>query len=421
MPQFYCTYKVALNADILHVVEKGGRGSAKSSTIAIIFILLIIRFPVNGVAIRYVADNLELSVYEQLKWAINFLDVSHLFYVTRSPMRLTYTPRGNYIAFRGGQNPDRIKSLKDSRFPFAIAWLEELAEFRSEQEVTTITNSLLRGELAPGLFYKFFYSYNPPERKQSWVNKKYETSFPPKNTHINHTTYLDNKYIAKEFVTEAEIARDTDKIRYDREYMGLPVGSGIEPFRNLTIKRGVITDEMVENFDNLRNGLDFGFAADPLAFVRWHYDKKRRKIYAVDELYERQMSNRKLAEQLHEKGYAYDDINADSAEPKSISELENDFSISNISGVKKGPDSVEYGEKWLGDLLEIVIDPDRTPNIAREFENIDYQIDKDGNPKSRLVDKDNHTIDATRYAFADDMTPSQDTASYAETYNYLYQ
>ena len=56
-----------------------------------------------------------------------------------------------------------------------------------------------------------------------------------------------------------------------------------------------------------------------------------------------------------------------------------------------------------GWLDAIIIDPLRRPNIAREFENIDYQTDRDGNPKARLEDKDNHTIDATRYAFEDDM------------------
>ena len=34
-------------------------------------------------------------------------------------------------------------------------WIEELAEFKTEDEVTTITNSMLRGELDDGLFYKF--------------------------------------------------------------------------------------------------------------------------------------------------------------------------------------------------------------------------------------------------------------------------
>jgi phage terminase large subunit len=64
---------------------------------------------------------------------------------------------------------------------------------------------------------------------------------------------------------------------------------------------------------------------------------------------------------------------------------------------------VEHGEKWLDDLDEIVIDPERTPNAAREFEAIDYQIDKDGTVKNQLDDKDNHSIDATRYGCELDM------------------
>ena len=91
----------------------------------------------------------------------------------------------------------------------------------------------------------------------------------------------------------------------------------------------------------------------------------------------------------------------DSAEPKSIDELK-EYDIS-AWGAKKGAGSVEYGEKWLADLEAIVIDPKRTPNISREFEMIDYDTDRDGNPLPRLVDKNNHTIDATRYAFSNDM------------------
>ena len=75
----------------------------------------------------------------------------------------------------------------------------------------------------------------------------------------------------------------------------------------------------------------------------------------------------------------------------------------NFKGAKKGAGSVEYGENWLDSLDAIVIDPKRTPNTAREFENIYYMTDKDGEPKAKLEDKDNHTIDATRYALEADM------------------
>ena len=401
-PAFHSLWRASLNSNILNVVAKGGRGPGKSSDIAIIISQLLMRYPVNAVGIRYVDNTLEQSIFEQMKWAIHYQEVSHLFKINKSPLRITYIPRGNYMIFRGAQNPERLKSLKDARFPFAIGWLEELAEFKNEDEVTTITNSLLRGELDDGLFYKFFFSYNPPKRKQSWVNKKYETSFQPKNTFVHHSTYFDNPYISKAFIEEAEAMKERNLKRYEWEYLGKAIGSGVVPFDNLQVVAGSITDEMVASFDNIRQGLDYGYATDPLAFVRWHYDKKRNSIYAIDELYEVKLSNRKAAEWIKNNKYDYQDINAE-IEPKSNAEMRNEHGIKRIFQVKKGPDSVEYGEKWLDDLDAIYIDPLRTPCIAREFENIDYQTDRDGNPKARLEDKDNHTIDSTRYAFENDM------------------
>lgn len=399
---FHASWRAALDPDILNIIEKGGRGSGKSSDIAIIIAQLLMRYPVNAVGIRKIDNTIELSIFEQMKWAIEVSGVSHLFKVNKSPMRITYIPRGNYMVFRGAQEPERIKSLKSANFPFALAWLEELAEFKTEDEVTTITNSLLRGELDDGLFYKFFYSYNPPKRKQSWVNKKYESAFVAANTFVHHSTYHDNPHISKQFIAEAEAAKDRNELRYRWEYLGEAIGSGVVPFNNLTFR--TITDEEMAAFDNIRQGNDFGYATDPLAFVRWHYDKTRRRIYCMDELHDVQISNRKLAEWILANGYQTHEIIADSAEPKSIAEIRG-YGIPRIVGAKKGPDSVEYGERWLDDLEEIIIDPKRTPHTAKEFEDIDYQTDKDGNPKPRLEDKNNHSIDSTRYAFERDMRP----------------
>ena len=416
--KFHDVWRASKSKDILNVVCSGGRGSGKSSNVAHIITQLLMRYPVNAVGIRKIDNTLEQSVYEQMKWAIEEQKVTHLFKFNKSPLRITYMPRGNYMVFRGAQHPERIKSLKDSRFPFAIAWVEELAEFRTEEAVTTITNSLLRGELDEGLQYKFFFTYNPPKRKQSWVNKKYGTQFVSGNTFVHHSTYLDNPFIAKEFIKEAEETKKKNEIKYRWEYMGEAIGSGIAPFNNLQFRE--ITDEEAANFDNIRNGLDFGYATDPLAFVRWHYDKKHNGIYAIDEYYGQKISNRQAANWIKSRGYQSDRIAADSAEPKSIAELHGDFNIPNVYGVKKGPDSVEFGERWLDDLDFICIDPKRTPNIAREFESIDYQVDRDGNPKPRLEDKDNHAIDATRYAFAEDMRANSNTRAKTKKASYLF-
>ncbi|WP_435530143.1 PBSX family phage terminase large subunit [Paenibacillus vini] len=396
---FHETWRAANDPEILNVVEKGGRGSGKSSDIAHIIVQLIMRYPVNAVGIRYIDNTIELSIFEQIKWAIAEQGVTHLFKINKSPMRITYKPRGNYMAFRGAQNPERLKSLKDANFPFAIGWVEELAEFKTEDEVTTITNSLLRGELDDGLFYKFFFSYNPPKRKQSWVNKKYESVFQLDNTFVHHSTYLDNPFISRAFIAEAEAAKERNERKYEWEYLGKAIGSGVVPFDNLTFRR--ITDEEIKSFDNIRQGIDWGYGVDPFSFGRWHYDKTRRIIYAIDEFYGVKVSNREAAEWIKNKGYHMDMTTADSAEPKSIDEMKTHGL--RIRGAKKGPGSVEYGEKWLDDLEAIVIDPQRTPNTAREFENIDYKTDSDGNPRAELEDKDNHTIDQCRYSFESDM------------------
>ena len=309
--KFHDVWRAAKSKDILNVVCSGGRGSGKSSNVAHIITQLLMRYPVNAVGIRKIDNTLEQSIYEQMKWAISEQQVTHLFKFNKSPLRITYLPRGNYMVFRGAQYPERIKSLKDSRFPFATAWVEELAEFRTEDEVTTITNSLLRGELDEGLQYKFFFTYNPPKRKQSWVNKKYGTQFVSGNTFVHHSTYLDNPFIAKEFIKEAEETKKKNEMKYRWEYLGEAIGSGVVPFDNLRFER--IPDDLIANFDNIRNGLDFGYATDPLAFVRWHYDKKHNGIYAIDEFYGQKISNRQAANWIKSRGYQSDRIGADSA------------------------------------------------------------------------------------------------------------
>lgn len=398
-PKFQEFWKVSNAHKHLRYVLKGGRGSAKSTHIALKLIMDMMKYPVTTLCIRKVGNTLQESVFEQLKEAIEILEVSAYWQVNLSPLRLTYKPRGNKIIFRGADDPTKIKSIKMSKYPVAFMWIEELAEFKTEEEVSTIENSVLRAELDNGLFYAFYYSYNPPKRKQSWVNKKYETQFINKNTYIHHSTYLDNPFISKDFIEEANEVKEKRPEKYKWEYLGQAIGSGVVPFDNLTFR--TITDEEYNSFDNIRQGQDYGYAVDPYSFVRWHYDKKRKKIYAMDEYYGVKISNKESAEWIYKKGYGEKFTISDSAEPKSIAEQKG-YKI-RVKAAKKGPDSVEYGERWLDDLDEIVIDAKRTPNLAREFESIDYETDKDGNPKPKLEDKNNHTIDATRYAFEEDM------------------
>lgn len=399
IPAFHDAYREIKEHKHLKYVFKGGRGSGKSSNIAIQLVLDIIKYPITALCVRRVGNTLQESCYEQLKEAIMILGLENKFKFNLNPLRITYIPRGNTIIFRGADDPAKIKSIKMAKYPIARLWIEELAEFKTEEDVSMIENSVLRAELDEGLFYAFYYSYNPPKRKQSWVNKKYETQFLPDNTYVHHSNYLENPYISQAFKDEAEEVKKRNLNKYKWEYGGEPIGSGVVPFGNLVFER--ITDEQIKQFDNIRQGIDWGYANDPFHFGRLHYDKTRRKIYIFDEIQEVKLSNRLAAEKIKSRGYSDVEIYADSAEPKSIDEIW-DYGL-RIYGAVKGPGSVEFGEKWLDDLDAIIIDPVRCPETAREFENIDYQIDKDGNTKNKLEDKDNHSIDMVRYALSRDM------------------
>jgi phage terminase large subunit len=77
-----------------------------------------------------------------------------------------------------------------------------------------------------------------------------------------------------------------------------------------------------------------------------------------------------------------------------------------IFGAKKGPDSIEYGIKWLQDLSAIVIDKHRCPHAYREFVSYEYEQTKDGQFISAYPDKNNHAIDAVRYG-CEDLMPAR--------------
>ena len=95
-------------------------------------------------------------------------------------------------------------------------------------------------------------------------------------------------------------------------------------------------------------------------------------------------------------------VTADSAEPRTINEFKN-LGL-NITGAKKGPDSVEHGIKFLSEEIEeIIIDPIRCPNTKREFMGYEIEKDKEGNLKGEYPDKNNHTIDAVRYGMEDEI------------------
>lgn len=395
-PSFYEIHDDIKHSRYTHYWLKGGRGSTKSTFAAIQMVLGLMKDPeVNAMALRKVGLYLKESVYEQLIWAIDALGVTEYWHAKQSPLELIYIPTGQKVLFRGADKPKKIKSTKLRRGYFKYIWYEEVDEFHGMEEIRTINQSLMRG----GEEFVVFYTFNPPKSVKSWVNEEVLIEQPDKKVH--HSTYLTvpKKWLGEQFFIEAEHLKAKNEKAYNHEYLGEVTGTGGDIFTNITIRK--IADDEIATFDRIKRGIDWGYSIDPFVYIKCHYDKTRRRLFIFDEIYKVGLSNRKAAELIKKKDPEHKIIVADSAEPKSIAEMKT-YGIK-IKGAKKGPDSVDYGIKFLQDLEEIIIDIDRCPNSAREFLNYELEKDANGNFKAEFPDKDNHTIDAVRYALEDDM------------------
>ena len=397
-PSFYRIHQYLKNSQYTHYWLKGGRGSTKSSFISLEVILGMMKDQnANAVVLRKVGQTLQCSVYEQLQWAVSVLGVEGYWVSKLSPLEMKYVADGreNKIVFRGADKPKKIKSTKFRKGYCKYIWYEEVDEFGGMEEIRTINQSLLRG----GSDFVVFYSYNPPQSQSNWVNE--EVLKQRDDRLVHHSTYLTvpPEWLGEQFLIEAEHLKNVKPTAYQHEYMGEVTGTGGEVFTNLTIRE--ITDDEIALFDHIARGIDWGYAADPFHYTVNHYDKTRRRLYIYYEIQMLKLSNRKAAELVKAENKRNKLIICDSAEPKSIAEMLA-YNLK-VLGAKKGADSVEYGIKWLQDLEEIVIDPKRCPNTAREF--LEYELEKDanGNFKGHFPDKNNHSIDAVRYSREFDM------------------
>lgn len=308
-PSFYAVHKSIKDERYTHYQLGGGRGSTKSSLTAVEIILGMAKHPdANAVVIRKVGLYLKDSVYEQLSWAIEKLGMSHLWQEKLSPLEMVYLPTGQKILFRGADKPKKLKSTKVSKGYIRYVWYEEADEFDGLEEIRTINQSMLRG----GERFEVFYTYNPPQRKNNWVNEWASVPEPGRLVHQSNYLTVPPEWLGETFLVEAEHLR-------------------------------------------------------------------QENIYCQP-------------------------VIAENAEPRSNDELRQRGVF--VRAAKKGPGSVEHGIRWLQDLEEIIIDPVRCPETAREFTNYELEKDHNGNWKANYPDRDNHSIDAVRYACEDDMRRS---------------
>lgn len=391
-PAFKEVHHALKNGKANQFVLKGGRGATKSSFVAVEMVLQLIKHPnCHAVVMRKVANTMRTTVFTQYQWAVSVLGLHDKFKATVSPMEIIYKPTGQKILFFGADDPGKIKSIKVAFGFIGLLHLEELDQFSGEEEVRNIEQSVLRG----GDVAIEFKSFNPPKSKMNWANKYCELDKPGQLIHSSDYRSVPTEWLGQRFIDDAEYLRQINPPAYEHEYLGIPNGNGGMVFENVVAE--TITGEQISHFDRVLSGLDWGYYPDPWAFNRMQYDAARRVLYIFDELTAYKKGNKATYEMLMQHGIKREDrITADSAEPKSVADYQK-FGL-HCFGAQKGPGSVEYSMKWLQSLSRIVIDPARCPETYKEFSHYEYERTKDGEIITGYPDKDNHHIDAVRYA-----------------------
>lgn len=399
-------------------VLKGGKGSKKSATTALNLIYRIMKYPdSNLLVVRAVFNTHRDSTFAQLRWAQDKLGVTHLWQNTVSPMEMVYKPTGQRILFRGFDDVLKLASTTVSKGYLCWVWIEEAFEIGSENDFEKLDLSVPRGNVAKHLFKQTTITFNPWSETH-WLKKRFFDK-ANKNVKVYSTNYLCNEFLDETDRAVFERMKETNYRRYAVAGLGewgvadglifenfetLDFGFDEKGNLHLTTAHGGASPQgeavNVVEFWKLRHffGLDYGYTNDPTAFIAFAVNPCDKEIYIYDEHYETKMLNSDIAEMIKKKGFAKERIRADCAEPKSNEDLRR-MGISRIMPSVKGKDSILNGIAQIQEY-KIYVHP-RCKNTFSELSSYCWQKDSGENGVNAPEDRNNHLMDAMRYAFYD--------------------
>lgn len=370
----------------------GGSSSGKSYALAQRTILDILEGR-NYLVVRNTATTIRKSVFNEITKAITSFKVSDYFEINKTDLIITCKINQMQIMFTGLDDVEKVKSITPIKGVITDVWVEEATEC-SYKDIKQL-DKRLRGR---SKFKKrMTFSYNPV-LKISWLYNEYfiglwqdgKQYVENEDVSILKTIYLDNRFLTQDDIKALET--ETDTYYYDVYTLGNWGVLGAVIFKNWKVQN---FDR--EQFGKYYNGADWGFSDDPFAFVR--VAEERNTIYICNEIQATGLSNEEsgnLVKELINKEI----ITCDSSEPKSIEDWKRQKI--NAKAAKKGPGSIEHGIKWLQSKT-IIVHPS-CQSIINEFGQYKFKEDKEGNVLPIAVDKNNHGIDALRYALEDVMS-----------------
>jgi phage terminase large subunit len=381
-------YLPYLTAEQRTQVFFGGASSGKSVFLAQRCVVDLLNGGRNYLVCRAVGRTIRRSVFNEIIKIIGGWGLSELFTVNKSEMIITCS-NGYQIMFAGLDDVEKLKSMIPARGVITDIWVEEATE--TDRDSLKQLYKRQRGQSDKPK--RMTLSFNPILRTHwlygeyfgGWTDSQQELATP--DLLILKTTYKDNAFRTADDIKDLENERDA----YFRDVYTLGNWGtlGDVVFTNWRVED---LSERRAHTDKFYNGLDFGFSSDPAALAVMGYNPDKKELYLFDEIYERGLTNDVLAD-LVKQMIGSDYVYCDSAEPKSIEELRQ-HGVHALPA-EKGRDSVWFSIQWLKQHT-IVIDP-RCVHAIQEFQQFQWQKNKDGDSLKVPVDRNNHYIDAVRY------------------------
>lgn len=367
----------------------GGRGSGKSFAVTLRNLQSTENPDHKILSLRYTMKSASDSIIPETEEKIELMEWTPFFKTVRSDIENLAT--GARILFRGvktssGNQTANLKSIPG----LTILHVEEGEEFVDEDTFDTIELSVRSKKTRN----KTLWVMNPTTKEHFIYKRFFESMGVPDNFNgikdgvlFICTTYLDNlDNLSPKFIARAERMQKLNPTKYRHKMLGswLDKAEGVI-YTNWSI------GELTESYDVTLWGCDIGLNPDPTALVEVRVDKKNKRFFVKEHLYETDM----LTSDIHSalKNTAGKSLVwMDSAEPRLIRELNN--LGSNVQAVIKGDGSVVEGIMLIKEW-ELVVDSEST-NVIRELNNYAW-VDKEG--KSGVPrDLYNHALDALRYA-----------------------
>jgi len=345
----------------------------------------------NYTVVRKIAATNSISTIPLMRQCISDWNLWPLFVENKSEQTITCTATGNQMKFVGLDNIEKIKSITFSNGPLTDILVEEATEI-TEKDFNQL-NLRLRG--IAKVPFQITLLFNPVSDAH-WMKRRFFDNPGEKRDKItiHESTYLDNRFLDKDYKDELEALKYEDRVYYDVYALGKWGSIGNLVFRNVEYKP---CPYKPEDFDVIIAGQDFGFN---------HYNAieligiKDGNKYSFKELYVRHMTNDEVIKENEAKAVLgkRQRCIADSAEPKSIKDWQQ--AGYNMVGAKKGPDSVKEQISWLN-RGKWFVDPDACPGLLSEISTYKWKEDRDGNPLDEPVKFKDDGIAACRYAGED--------------------